>query len=95
MRRLLPLALASLALTAQADTLRCGSRLVSLGDRAFEVLENCGEPRLREPLGYTLGGYDRRELRIEEWVYGPQSGMYSILTFEGGRLVRIERRRRD
>ena len=78
---------------ANADTLRCGSKLVSVGDRAFEVLRKCGEPDQRDEVGYLLGGYDRRELRIDEWIYGPRNGMLSILTFEGNRLVRIETQR--
>ena len=82
-----------LGTTAQADTLRCGSALVSLGDRPFEVERKCGEPVHRDPVGYTLGSYDRREYMIEEWVYGPSNGMLSILRFEGNRLVAIERRR--
>ena len=84
-------ALASAAL--RADTLRCGSQLVSLGDRSFEVERKCGAPLHRDPIGYTLGSYDRREYRVEEWVYGPSNGMLSILRFEGNRLVAIERRR--
>jgi hypothetical protein len=78
---------------AQADTLRCGSQLISLGDRSFEVQQKCGEPVYRDLVGYTLGPYDRREFKIEEWVYGPNNGALSILTFEGNRLTRIERRR--
>ncbi|MGE8500451.1 MAG: DUF2845 domain-containing protein [Pseudomonas sp.] len=78
---------------AQADTLRCGSQLVSVGDRAFEVEKKCGTPEYRDLVGYTLGSYERREYKVEEWVYGPTSGMLSILTFEGNRLTRIERRR--
>lgn len=79
--------------SVQADTLRCGSQLVSLGDRAFEVERKCGAPLHRDPIGYTLGPYDRREYVVEEWVYGPSNGMLSILRFEGNRLVAIERRR--
>lgn len=96
MRRLLVLLFAPLLLlgnAAQADTLRCGSQLVSVGDRAFEVERKCGPPVYRDPIGYTLGPYERREYRIEEWVYGPSNGMLSILRFEGNRLVAIERRR--
>lgn len=78
---------------AYADTLRCGSQLVSVGDRAFEVERKCGAPLHRDPIGYTLGSYDRREYVVEEWVYGPSNGMLSILRFEGNRLVAIERRR--
>lgn len=82
-----------LGATAQADTLRCGSALVNLGDRPFEVERKCGAPVHRDPIGYTLGPYERREYMIEEWVYGPSNGMLSILRFEGNRLVAIERRR--
>jgi hypothetical protein len=78
---------------AQADTLRCGSQLVSLNDRRFEVLQKCGEPAFRDLVGYSLGPNERREYQIEEWVYGPDNGMLSILTFEGTRLRAIERRR--
>lgn len=97
MRRLSPtclaLALSCCAATAQADTLRCGSQLVSVGDRSFEVEQKCGEPAFRDLVGYTLGSYERREFKIEEWVYGPSNGMLTILTFEGNRLTHIERRR--
>ncbi|MBU1283727.1 MAG: DUF2845 domain-containing protein [Gammaproteobacteria bacterium] len=87
------LAFTSASSLAQAETLRCGSQLVSLDDRRFEVLQKCGEPAFRDLVGYSLGPNERREYQIEEWVYGPDNGMLSILTFEGTRLRAIERRR--
>ncbi|AEA85328.1 DUF2845 domain-containing protein [Stutzerimonas stutzeri] len=81
------------AASAQADTLRCGSQLVTTGDCAFEVERKCGVPQHRDLVGYSLSRNDRQEFRLEEWVYGPRNGMLSILTFEGNRLVRIETRR--
>ena len=94
MRMLLPtLLLLALAAPAGAESMRCGSKLINIGDRTFEVLQKCGEPVHRDLVGYTGGYYDSRELIIEEWVYGPNNGMLSILTFEGNRLVRIETRR--
>lgn len=90
---LLVLLLSCAAGLAQADTLRCGSQLVGVGDRSFEVLQKCGEPAFRDLIGYSLGPYERREYKIEEWVYGPDSGMLTILTFEGNRLRTIERQR--
>ncbi len=83
----------SLAPWAAADTMRCGSQLISLGQRAFEVQERCGEPTYRDLIGYSLGGNEQRELKVEEWVYGPTNGMLRILTFEGNRLTRIESKR--
>jgi hypothetical protein len=47
----------------------------------------------RDLVGYALGAYARQELVVEEWLYGPNNGMLSILTFEGNRLKRIETRR--
>lgn len=76
-----------------ASTFRCGSQLVSLGDRSFQVLKKCGEPIARETIGYTVGEYNHRELYIQEWVYGPNNGMYHYLRFEGNRLTRIEGQR--
>lgn len=87
---LITLAMSVSSAGAVADTLRCGSRLVSTGDRAFEVERKCGEPVTRDLVGYTLGPHNRREMIREEWVYGPSNGVFSILTFEGNRLVRIE-----
>jgi hypothetical protein len=78
---------------ADADTLRCGSQLVSTGDRAFEVERKCGPPAQRDLVGYGLSPNGRQEFVLEEWTYGPNNGTFSILTFEGNRLVRIESRR--
>ncbi|MFJ2366394.1 DUF2845 domain-containing protein [Pseudomonas sp. NPDC087697] len=92
--------LISLALTffashvqAQTDTLRCGSQLISVGDRAGEVLQKCGEPVARDSLGYKRSPNRREEFPVEEWTYGPNSGMYQYLRFEGNRLVQITSKR--
>lgn len=92
-RSVLLLMLTFTAPLSQADTLRCGSQFVSTGDRTFEVERKCGTPIQRDLIGYTLGRHARQELVLEEWLYGPNNGMLSILTFEGNRLIRIESRR--
>ncbi len=80
-----------------ASTLRCGSQLVSAGDRAFEVQQKCGEPVSQEIVGSkeTFNNTYRRSesVNIEEWIYGPNNGMYQYLRFEGGRLTSIESKR--
>lgn len=81
------------AATAQAESMRCGSALVNAGDRAWEVEQKCGAPEHRDEVGYSLGSYDNREYRIEEWVYGPRNGTTYILTFEANRLKTIEFKR--
>ncbi|MHC8307355.1 DUF2845 domain-containing protein [Pseudomonas sp. PB3P13] len=72
-----------------ADTLRCGSQLVSVGDRSSEVLHKCGEPVSRDVLGFKRSANRREEFQVEEWTYGPNGGMYQYLRFEGNRLKQI------
>ncbi|MFJ2482086.1 DUF2845 domain-containing protein [Pseudomonas sp. NPDC087598] len=76
-----------------SDTLRCGSQLVSLGDRSSEVLQKCGEPVSRDALGYKRSANRREEFQVEEWTYGPSNGMYQYLRFEGNRLREITSKR--
>ncbi|MDY0250152.1 MAG: DUF2845 domain-containing protein [Pseudomonas sp.] len=92
-RIVLCLLLSVTSASSLASTFRCGSQLVSLGDRSFQVLKKCGEPIARETIGYTIGEYNHRELHIQEWVYGPNNGMYHFLRFEGNRLTNIESQR--
>ncbi|WP_447798774.1 DUF2845 domain-containing protein [Pseudomonas moraviensis] len=76
-----------------SDTLRCGSQLISLGDRASEVLQKCGEPAGWDVLGYKRSANRREEFQVEEWTYGPNNGMYQYLRFEGNRLRQITSKR--
>ncbi|KPH02716.1 hypothetical protein AEQ67_00370 [Pseudomonas sp. RIT-PI-q] len=93
-RLLISLALAMLASQASAaDTLRCGTQLVSVGDRSGEVLQKCGEPVSRDLLGYKRSANRRDEFQVEEWTYGPNGGMYQYLRFEGNRLKQITSKR--
>jgi hypothetical protein len=90
--------LATLSGLAQADTLRCGSQLISVGDRMFEVQQKCGQPVSQDIVGYkeTVNHFRQvDQVQVQEWVYGPNSGMYQYLRFEGGRLVRIDSKRRN
>lgn len=97
------LLLAGIATTANADALRCGSRLVTFGDTRAQVRSVCGEPTdiqtrsiLRRPTydlnGRTLyyaDGYV--EIPVEIWVYnfGPYKLMRQI-RFVDGRVDEIE-----
>jgi hypothetical protein len=87
----------AMAMTASqawaADTLRCGSQLISVGDRSSEVLQKCGEPVSRDLLGYKRSANRREEFQVEEWTYGPNGGMYQYLRFEGNRLRQITSKR--
>ena len=88
--------LAASSALAHADTLRCGSQLISVGDRMFEVQQKCGQPASQDIVGYkeTVNHFRQvDQVQVQEWIYGPNSGMYQYLRFEGGRLVRIDSRR--
>ncbi|WP_263263102.1 DUF2845 domain-containing protein [Pseudomonas sp. RIT-PI-S] len=81
------------AANVHADsTLRCNSALISVNDSMGEVLRKCGEPAGRAAAGYVkaLDATGRpTSTPIEQWTYGPSSGMYHYLRFEGDRLVSI------
>jgi hypothetical protein len=47
------------------DHFRCETRWIRIGDHSFQVLQNCGEPIVKEVIGYTLTEDRTRELKIE------------------------------
>lgn len=79
-----------LALSAEASSIRCGTKLVTLGDTATLVKFKCGRPYATEDLG-LIKGPDNRFTKLERIFYKQSSGQYlKILEFRNGRLVRIE-----
>ncbi len=92
-----------LLLCADAQALRCGTKLIRVGDDAYKVLQRCGEPDFvteRQVYRFarrTRGDRNRffrseETVHVEEWTYN--RGRYSFsrrLVFENGRLVSIER----
>ncbi|OQR26774.1 hypothetical protein BWR59_30445 [Pseudomonas sp. Bc-h] len=90
------LGLTALSGMAQSDSLRCGSQLISVGDRMGEVQQKCGQPISQDIIGYkeTVNHFRQvDQVQVQEWVYGPNNGMYQYLRFEGGRLVGIDSKR--
>ncbi|MCW3150672.1 DUF2845 domain-containing protein [Stutzerimonas stutzeri] len=83
-------------LTWASSTFRCNSRLVSLDASTAQVREKCGAPASSTVIGYKeiVDDYGfRQEVVVEEWIYGPNHGMYYYLRFEGNRLRGIDSRR--
>jgi hypothetical protein len=89
-----------LFMTTEAFALRCGNKLVDIGDRKIEVLEKCGNPLFvenwQEEVIVYRGRLERQIRRlsnidIEEWTYnfGANRFIY-FLRFVNGRLNRIE-----
>lgn len=82
-----------LSAQAETSTLRCGAKIVNVGDRNFDVQRKCGDPAMRNFIGYTDGMRGGGDLPIEEWIYNRSLGSgtdYDLLRFEGGKLIRIE-----
>jgi hypothetical protein len=66
------------------SSLRCGTRLVQVGDPCVKVLNLCAEPNVKTRESGTS------ELKIEKWVYGPIGGYQYTLTFWDDVLKKIE-----
>lgn len=90
-----------LADVAAADSMRCGSALVTTGDADTVVLLKCGEPLSRETVAIKEFTVRRRgvlrqtetttEEKVEKWTYRPGGGQFMrVLTFQGGVLIDIE-----
>lgn len=91
----------ALLVASDAYALRCGHRLVQVGDHKLDVLEVCGEPdsvevrtgvrgrRLRHPFG-ALEIDQFEEVVIEDWVYNfGRRKFKQLLEFEDGELKSI------
>lgn len=102
MKKPLPLLILLGALAASAaasETLRCGNRLVSVGDTKAEVLIKCGEPAWKDDWtdavisGIGTAIEQRVSVARERWVYnfGPNAFL-EFLSFDNGRLVGIAAR---
>lgn len=103
---LLALALSGALYTgaAHADTMRCGSKLVTTGDTLYDVRGRCGEPAFttrrveyRTVSGFAPGAGASRTLEvvIDEWTYdfGPRKFVQHLI-FEQGYLVFVVAGRR-
>jgi hypothetical protein len=76
---------------AQAAGFRCDTELVRRGMTPLEVLERCGDPIYE--LGWTEFRYPGLFVRVDEWTYEfGRNKFRRLLTFEDGRLIRIETR---
>ncbi len=74
-------------LASTSHAWRCGNLLVRPGVQKAAVLLYCGEPAYREDLGQRGGE------KAERLIYGPEWGMYYLLTFQGGSLSKIDQKR--
>ena len=92
------LLLSAAAPTVQAESLRCGNKLVQPGATMTDVLAKCGEPAskrtISEPIRARNVGGGTRIVGVTEiivWRYERGSRSFpAILKFEGGVLKTLE-----
>ena len=77
--------------------LRCGNRLVNVGDRIDEVFRLCGEPTFRTfsiesvSVETSPGVFVTRQVQVETWTLNRGSREFiRYLTFRDGRLVTVD-----
>ena len=77
-------------LAANADSMRCGSKLVTNGDSVARLLKTCGKPAMK----YRANHRSKRSGKsrsAQQWVYerGRRSSM--VVSVLDGRVVQIRR----
>lgn len=92
-RLAVPATLLCFALSAKAEGLRCGDRLITRGDPAVKLLRYCGkpesvssriEPRAVFRFGRFLPGFVN-DVVVEDWIYnfGPYKLMRNVRIVDG------------
>ena len=90
--------LLGVAFPAAADTFRCGSALIRVGDAQTYVYTKCGEPTSKEAfteevraIGPQGGMVPVGTATRDVWRYRRSSRQFqAVLTFEGGVLKKLE-----
>lgn len=75
------------------DTVRCGSKLVTIGMSAAEVLKYCGEPTSREVEEHDIRSGNRvvGKTQLNRWIYSRGSaGEPNVLEFDQDKLTAIK-----
>ena len=86
----------SMAGQSKDTSLRCGNDLIDIGDSKSRVIYLCGQPFSKEIVGQTKIPDNKAgiEFIIERWTYDTSVRYFTILTFKGDRLVRLEDERK-
>lgn len=84
-------ALALAAGAAGAETMRCGSKVISVGMSMAEVLQYCGEPSSREVEEHDIrsGNLIVGTTQLNRWTYSSYSRT-RVLEFDQEKLLSIK-----
>ena len=73
-----------------SDSMRCGSRIISVEARAADVLAACGEPAFRDVYSYPVPRVPGEVSDLEQWTYNfGRNQLLHVLKLRHGRLVDI------
>ena len=73
-----------------SDSMRCGSRIVSVEARAADVLAACGEPDFRDVFSWPPPRVPGEVADVEQWTYDfGRNQLLHVLKLRHGRLVDI------
>ncbi len=78
---------------AVGDTMRCGSKIVSVGMTAAEVLKYCGEPTSKEVEEHDIRSGNRviGKTQLNRWTYNRGTvGKPKVLEFDQDKLISIK-----
>jgi Protein of unknown function (DUF2845) len=96
MKSLAPLIICFLLMPGQAFALKCGSKIVAVGDRMHKVHRLCGAPTFVDAYDRPISGFGYGYLQgfvhVDVWTYnfGPSRFMRELI-FENGVLRYINR----
>lgn len=86
----LALMLASIGITAEADSFRCGTRIVVTGDSIERLVKACGQPAYRYKAREDIGSRGSRQLAsVTNWVYERGRRRSMIVSVRGGKVTSI------
>ncbi|MCJ7452107.1 MAG: DUF2845 domain-containing protein [Steroidobacteraceae bacterium] len=73
------------------DTWLCGDKIIMIGAKQAEVLENCGEPtsKTADTDAMREGRYYQGTAPVEHWTYATDT-VTRVLTFDQGVLVSMD-----
>ncbi|HEY0973929.1 MAG TPA: DUF2845 domain-containing protein [Solimonas sp.] len=78
------------AVVEASNSIRCGSRLVAVGDSAAQLIGACGEPALRDAWDSGAVGYGAIA-GIEQWTYNFGAGqLLRVVQLRQGVIQRID-----
>ena len=72
------------------DSMRCGSRIVTVEAHAADILSACGEPAFRDVFSYPAPSVPGEVSDAEQWTYNfGRNQLLHVLRLRHGRLVDI------